>query len=242
MICSVTIPFPHCGKQAIAKGWCPAHYRRASQNNGDPLPNVPLQPRRPSSQVAPCSVVTCDGPAEYASAGLCRPHYEVARNHDGNPLWVPINESAAYFRRMLAKPSTGCRFWPYSVDGGGYGIVSLDGKRGRVHSLACEFRWGPKPEAGLVARHGPCRTPSCWAWEHLTWGTPGDNFHDRWRDGTEPVGMQNGRAKLTDDQVREIRTLRAEHGILQRELAAQFNVSKSLIAMILREEIWTHLL
>lgn len=240
MICSITAPFPHCGKLAIAKGWCPAHYRRASQNDGDPLPGVPLQPRR--VLLTRCRVSECGLSAEYATEQLCRRHYGVARSHDGNPLWVSVNEAADYLRQVLADPTAGCRLWPYSHDGDGYGMVSLDGVRHRVHVLACEYQWGAKPESHLVARHGPCRTPSCWAWEHLTWGSPAENFHDRWRDGTAPIGIQNGRAKLEDHQVCEIRAAYAAGSSTQRALASQFGVSQTLVGMIVRGEVWTHLL
>ena len=51
-------------------------------------------------------------------------------------------------------------------------------------------------------------------------------------------GEKNGRAKLTEDDVREIRRLHAEGGSSQRFLAAKFGVSQPAIRKILKGETW----
>ena len=51
-------------------------------------------------------------------------------------------------------------------------------------------------------------------------------------------GERNGRAKLTVDQVREIRRLRADHGVSLLHLGQRFGVSKSAVSTIIRGERW----
>jgi hypothetical protein len=51
-------------------------------------------------------------------------------------------------------------------------------------------------------------------------------------------GERNGRAKLTADQVVEIRRLYKAGGITQQRLAARFGVSDSMICFIVKNQHW----
>jgi DNA-binding transcriptional regulator YbjK len=52
-------------------------------------------------------------------------------------------------------------------------------------------------------------------------------------------GENNHRAKLTESDVRLIRTLGA-HGLTQRAIAAKFEVSKRAIEAVLTGQSWRH--
>jgi len=52
-------------------------------------------------------------------------------------------------------------------------------------------------------------------------------------------GEKNPRAKLTESDVRLIRTLGA-HGLTQRAIAAKFEVSKRAIEAVLTGQSWRH--
>ena len=52
-------------------------------------------------------------------------------------------------------------------------------------------------------------------------------------------GERNGQAKLTDDDVREIRR-RVAAGALQKDVAAMFGVQKMQVSRIVRGERWSH--
>ncbi|WP_238538481.1 hypothetical protein [Nitrolancea hollandica] len=79
-------------------------------------------------------------------------------------------------------------------------------------------------------------------------------MHDRSRKGRAPTGdkhghrthpglakgQRNGRAKLTDDDVRAIRRIFASGGITRRDLAKQFGVSNVVIGNILSGKSWSH--
>lgn len=52
-------------------------------------------------------------------------------------------------------------------------------------------------------------------------------------------GERNHRAKLTESDVRLIRTLGA-HGLTQRAIAAKFEVSKRAVEAVLTGQSWRH--
>lgn len=54
-------------------------------------------------------------------------------------------------------------------------------------------------------------------------------------------GEAHSGAKLTAQQVLEIRALHAAGGVFQKHLASQFKVARSLIGLILNRKIWTHI-
>ena len=58
--------------------------------------------------------------------------------------------------------------------------------------------------------------------------------------GERSRGPQNPKARLSDDDVREIRRL-AVGGVTQRDLAAQYGVDQSLISRIVTRRRWAHL-
>ncbi len=69
---------------------------------------------------------------------------------------------------------------------------------------------------------------------------PVDNAKDRVEAGTSCKGIQHGRAKLTEEDVKFIKYLPNYRGITMR-LSEQFNVSVSLISCIRRNERWKHI-
>lgn len=62
--------------------------------------------------------------------------------------------------------------------------------------------------------------------------------HDR-RHMSDQNGEKNVAAKLTDDDVREIRRLCAE-GVWQRIVAERYKISQSNVSMIVNRKTWTH--
>jgi len=57
------------------------------------------------------------------------------------------------------------------------------------------------------------------------------------RDGTDPSGERNGKAKLTEDQVLAIRAS-ASPGV---QMAALYGVSTSVISQIRSRKAWAHI-
>lgn len=147
--------------------------------------------------------------------------------------------------RTILTPG-GCREWQGGTTNDGYGLVR-DGRGNRlpVHRLVWIFLH-PDEEPPPVVRHS-CNNPPCCESTHLLGGTVMDNVHDSMRSGTfvAPGSLSRGaerrNAKLTDDQVIELRR-RAASGERQTELAAEMGVAASTVNNIVAGRQWRHLL
>lgn len=136
----------------------------------------------------------------------------------------------------------GCWLWTACLNRDGYGDFNL-GRRGQGHELAHRYSWalanGPIPDDLCVLHR--CDVRSCVRPDHLFLGTRTDNHADmvaKGRTRGNPTrGEAHNQAKLTAEQVIAIR----EAGGRQRDVAALFGVSQTLVSRIRRREIWTHI-
>ena len=160
-------------------------------------------------------------------------------------------------QRFLSKvnKTDGCWLWTASKDEKRYGHFGIGQRVCKAHRVAYELWNGPIP-AGVLVRH-KCDEPSCVNPEHLELGTNQDNVDDRqtrgrgrWATGkqhgtyTHPhivQGQNNGRSKLTDDDVREIRILRG-FGFIYKELGKMYNIHPEVSARICRRDVWKHII
>ena len=124
----------------------------------------------------------------------------------------------------------------------GYGYVDLsrgDRKTRRlVHQLVAAAFLPPRPSAQHHPNHLDADKLNNHP-ENLEWATSSENnAHARAR-GLVPAlhGESNGRAKLTAEQVLEIRSLRGKIGA--RAIAARFGVARSLIQRIHQGRAWS---
>jgi hypothetical protein len=106
---------------------------------------------------------------------------------------------------------------------------------GRLVALAF---LGPPP-TGQQVRHGPGGAADN-RLVNLCYGTPAENAQDKERDGTVSRGEKQGAAKLTREDVQEIRR-RCAIGEPRRAVALAFGVSVPNIARIVRRETWRHI-
>ena len=74
---------------------------------------------------------------------------------------------------------------------------------------------------------------------NLKYGTRSENEQDKKRHGTYHWGENNHRAKLTEEQVIEIR--KPLTTLTRRQLAQKYGVSFETIIAIRRKRIWKHL-
>jgi len=126
----------------------------------------------------------------------------------------------------------------------GYWRVTLHRGRSQfyrlVHRMVLEAFVGQCPE-GWECRHlNGVRTDA--RLENLCWGTKVENAADRDRHGRRnpPRGEISGTAKLNRVQVRQIRELRSE-GMLTREIAVRFGVSRPTVSVICSRKTWAWL-
>ena len=128
-----------------------------------------------------------------------------------------------------------CWEWQSTVGKNGYGKFWLNGRTDRAHRVSFRINNGPIPDGALV-RHS-CDNKSCVNPRHLLTGTVLDNARDALDRGLYPRGVDNGRAKLTTQQVSEVRR-RWASGETQVSIGRSFGVSKSTIQWILNGRNW----
>lgn len=151
----------------------------------------------------------------------------------------PRGTVAARFWPKVEKSDT-CWLWLGAVDSRGYGVMGLGGRKlgvGRVHRLSWEMVNGPIPTDALICHH--CDVKRCVRPDHLYLGTKQSNAADA-RDrhllstGKQhpvPRGMAHWKAKLTDEQVADIRRRRAG-GQLLRVIGMDFGISEAHVSRI----------
>lgn len=143
-----------------------------------------------------------------------------------------------FFSYVGRKTEHGCILWTGGLSCG-YANFSLSRcKSVRASHVAYELAYGPLP-AGLFALH-TCDNPQCINPSHLFAGTNSDNSKDMAAKGRSTKGEKHGMAKLSNEQVLEIRRRYRVGGIFQRELAKEFGVTQTLIGMIVRRKVWSH--
>lgn len=137
-----------------------------------------------------------------------------------------------------------CWLWKGSRLKAGYGQIGSGGKYGRpflAHRVSWEIHFGPIPEGLCVLHH--CDNPPCVNPYHLFLGTHADNAHDREIKGRGncAFGESAGAAKLTANEVIQIRETYAKGDILKKDLAKQYPVCAGQIGNIIRGKKWKHL-
>lgn len=198
-----------------------------------------------------CSIDGCGYPA--LCRGWCNAHYLRWQKY-GDPLLggKPRPRRPATIREMFEfympgePPVEGIVWrWTGQTNGKGYGRMSFKRKRFVASRISYELFVGPIPR-GLIVRHKN-DNPIDVNPHNLELGTFADNTADMIeRDRMAPVertqhlGIDNGIAKLTDDQVREIRYRRNECGESATDIASEFGVTKQLVSIVARRKGWKH--
>ncbi|MFG3014335.1 HNH endonuclease [Streptomyces cinerochromogenes] len=146
----------------------------------------------------------------------------------GYPGYVVASDGTVYGPQGELKPKAGST---------GYLTVSLGsrahgtGRQVSLHRLTLWAFAGPPPGPGYDCDH-----------------VDGDPFNNdvsnlRWlgaRENRSKAGSANAAAKLTEDEMREIRRLRLE-GATGVCLAKRYGVSPTMISAIVRRRAWTHI-
>lgn len=178
-----------------------------------------------------CTVEGCG--KKHFSRGFCSAHYTRNRRH-GTPFGggTQRGKPLSFFNEVVvAHKGDECLIWPYGRGDDGYGTLWENGHRHRVHRYACRRVHGAPPTPNHEAAHS-CGNGhlGCCSPNHLRWATSKENNADKIGHGTVNLGLRNGMAKLSDDDVREIRRL--ANGKTHREIAGMFNVRRQSITDI----------
>ncbi len=125
--------------------------------------------------------------------------------------------------------------WQLKILSCGYGRGYFAGMQYRAHVLAWRaFNQCRKIPKGKQVLHG-CKIKHCVNPHSLRLGTAKENARDKIRDGTHLYGENHPGAKLTKEQVQEIRLLHAKQAS-QTAIAKTFRVSPQMIHLIVREK------
>lgn len=129
-----------------------------------------------------------------------------------------------------------------TTTGRGYQVVGVR-RNGRIRVfqvgfLVLEAFVGPKPP-DMECCHGD-GDPLNNRLDNLRWDTHQSNEDDKKRHGTRPKGSGHAHAKLTEDQVREIRDIYARGGITKIGIARAFGLHHSTVLNILSRKGWRH--
>ena len=108
----------------------------------------------------------------------------------------------------------------------------------KVHILVLETFIGPRPP-GLVGRHIDGDAMNC-RLGNLAWSTQKVNIEDKRIHGTMLMGETHPQARLTADEVREIRTKHAS-GEGPASLAQTYGIRPNYVNDIVARRNWKHI-
>lgn len=165
-------------------------------------------------------------------------------------------DPAIRMERRTEKMPNGC--WEYRgyILRGGYPSFNIDGKTRNAHHAAWIIVNGPIPSPDLVVCH-KCDNKLCVNPDHLFLGTQLQNIADKMVKGRQAKGdriwtrshpelIKRGEAspnsKLTEDDVRAIRTSYNLKEANQYELAARYGVSQRLVFNVIHRRTWKHII
>jgi len=143
--------------------------------------------------------------------------------------------SERFWEKVDVRGPDECWPWKAGKDKKGYGrFVVRFGKWMLAHRLAYELTVGPIPDGKDVCHS--CDSPGCCNKAHHFIGTHIDNNADAFNKARKN-GHGYGSAKLSPDQVRQIREL-ASQGRSRKEIGVLFGVTDVSIGNIINGKTW----
>lgn len=149
---------------------------------------------------------------------------------------MKLTQREKFLAKVCVDAACGCWLWQGMAWPDGYGAARFRGKKLRAHRMAWMlFRGEIAP--GMVVCH-KCDVRACVNPDHLFLGTPAENVQDMLNKGRNRRGWENGRAKLTAEQVSRIKRMLAEDRMYMSEIAREFGVSQTTIRAIKTGRTW----
>lgn len=182
-----------------------------------------------------CKEAGCGKPAK--ARGWCSMHWQRWSTH-GAPTGGGTHKGEP-MEYLLKHMNDGCGYpWPFATAGSPrpYASLKVNGKNQPATRVVCEIAHGPPPTPDHEAAHG-CGNSLCFNADCLRWATPVENNADKLVHDTHNRGTRHGQARLTEQDVRAIRS----SGDGPDVLARRFGVSVKHISNIRRRRVWAWL-
>ena len=142
-----------------------------------------------------------------------------------------------------------CWEWAGYRINGRYGRFYYKGNAESSHRVAWIITHGEIPEGMFVCHH--CDNPPCCNPKHLFIGTFSDNMQDMWNKNRHPnptgrpsdtmIGERNIKARLTSEDVLQIRELHASGASIKYISTKYSSVKSSAIHKIIHRITWKHI-
>ena len=152
-------------------------------------------------------------------------------------------ERVSLFKSKLSSPDErGCMNWMGCDNGNGYGVISAGEDHKPRNMISSRFAWvaefGPIPDGMLVCHH--CDNRKCCNPAHLFLGKHKENNNDSKSKGRNQRGIRHWNARLSEEQIMTIRSMKFKHGDKKR-VAAQYGINPDTLTRILSGAGWSHL-
>lgn len=122
-----------------------------------------------------------------------------------------------------------------------YGAFSFNSRPISAHRFSWILHFEEIPKGLFVLHKCDCRR--CVRPDHLFVGTQRDNMIDMRCKGRtfHPCGEDSGKARLTNEEVFEIRRLHSIEGMKAPQIARMFDTGERNVHHIINRQSWTHI-
>jgi len=161
------------------------------------------------------------------------------------PRWNYKDWKERFWKKVSIKGNNECWEWTGGKQGDGYGIFGViengKWKMKLAHRISWTFHFGEIPKYMKICHK--CDNPKCVNPNHLFIGTQLDNVKDMVKKGriNSREGIKNPKAKLTENEVLEIRRLYASTNITFADLGKMFGISDTHSGYIVKRRVWKHI-
>lgn len=188
-----------------------------------------------------CSIEGCIN-KHIIAFGMCNKHYKRFKRY-GDANYRTRLRGETLLERLMARvkknEKTGCWEYTGSLNGKGYGVLSINKTSVKAHRVSYEEFVGRIP-GDLFVLH-KCDNRKCVNPKHLFLGTHIENMQDMVRKGRSlrKPGSKQPNSKLKESDISTIRS-RLSSGESSKDISVSYSVTRTTISRIKNNKAWTH--